>query len=943
MVEFGTALTAMDMLSRAFSGSTTDSKMDGELRECVKFGLEVALGQCGIDSSELPEAILMEVPAGAVSQLFGNLQQDPEGERAAYDAMAKILAVSSTFDDSQVDTTSILAGFAPAFLRSVRDKASRGGNPLFYKLVVDHLSALQTAEVVDPAEVVIKRRSNLWTLPIAPDPQMRPEVDTILSLIERHSCVTICGGPGSGKSTLAALVAESSITESCNLVWWMHATTRESLVSSCSALLSELGLPPSDDVLVQVRRLLATHERWFLILDDVADDTILSDIVPSRAATGKALITTRDPALTNVGETVPIGEADDETMRSIARALLPQSTSEGEIAGLADACVGSPLAIATTARYISMTGASPQQIEERLRTSPSGVLSHSIGAHYPESFVHVVQDAIKSIEHPHALLTLVATAVLGGRNLPREVLSQLEPRVAGEALDQHVAKLSALGLIGFSPAALACHSLIARLVVTAMKDSTEEVAARIVGACGDLSGGDEWSKLGDLADVAAISADWIPVEQADPSPHLELADSLKNAGMHRSALKHIEIARRATNNDESELSKILVIGANVQLSAGDARGAEITARRAADIAEKAGKYGLVASAFATLAWCHDHMGDRSRALIYAERALQLLPDTSDLIALRDHFAISELSDSEQLKRYRELAEDPSVHEQGRAMYFGMASRVAVRMQHLTEAVNLATQALETDRRTFDDHNIYVARDLNDLGTALIEAGQLDEAESHLRESIKIYESEISDHVLSVQPRTHLSRLLTARAWQSEDKPPPDLALLEEARAIVEPAVARQREVAPNTVEYSSALVALADSIAMSNGKRAIELLEHAVEVDRATFGELHIETSIDVLKLMEQHLFRGDYDDALRVLSLVKPALPKLETSYPQVVSQLLAFQVISIVSSPESGPIEIAEAKSLEPRLRSHQNDARVNQKIRGIIQHAVRQLEDL
>src|SRR5699024_3063564 len=317
----------------------------------------------------------------------------------------------------------------------------------------------------------------------------------------------------------------------------------------------------------------------------------------------------------------------------------------------------------------------------------------------------------------------------------------------------------------------------------------------------------------------------------------------------RSALKQIAWARRAANDDQSNLSKVLVVESNAQLSAGDPHGAELTAKRAANIAKNAGENGLVASAYATLAWCQDHMGDRRSALTYAESALQLLPDTSDLIALRDHFAISELSDSEQLKRYRELAEDRSVHEQGRALYLGMASRAAVRMQRLSEAVNLATQALETDRRIFDDHNIYVARDLNDLGTALVDAGRLDEAEPHLREAIEIYESEIPDHVLSVQPRTHLSRLLTARAWKSEDKPAPDLVLLEEARTIVEPAVARQREVAPNTAEYSSALVALADSLAPSNGKRAIELLEQAVEVDRATFGDSHIETSIDALKL----------------------------------------------------------------------------------------------
>src|SRR5699024_11506349 len=76
---------------------------------------------------------------------------------------------------------------------------------------------------------------------------------------------------------------------------------------------------------------------------------------------------------------------------------------------------------------------------------------------------------------------------------------------------------------------------------------------------------------------------------------------------------------------------------------------------------------------------------------------------------------------------------------------------------------------------------FTARDLNDLGQALIEAGELTESAEHLRRAISLYESELPEHGYSVQPRMHLARALTAQAMQEHPFTP---ALLEEAREVL---------------------------------------------------------------------------------------------------------------------------------------------------------------
>jgi hypothetical protein len=79
-------------------------------------------------------------------------------------------------------------------------------------------------------------------------------------------------------------------------VLWLQADTWEMLVSECTRLTSELGLPEQQEtekIVTQVQNWLRRHRHWLLILDNVEEpQQILNEFVPSPHY-GYILLTTR--------------------------------------------------------------------------------------------------------------------------------------------------------------------------------------------------------------------------------------------------------------------------------------------------------------------------------------------------------------------------------------------------------------------------------------------------------------------------------------------------------------------------------------------------------------------------------------------------------------------------------------------------------------------------
>src|SRR5690606_23853901 len=96
---------------------------------------------------------------------------------------------------------------------------------------------------------------------------------------------------------------------------------------------------------------------------------------------------------------------------------------------------------------------------------------------------------------------------------------------------------------------------------------------------------------------------------------------------------------------------------------------------------------------------------------------------------------------EHIDEYLALARNAALGAPGRALYFGLASRAATRLGRNADAIAYARRALELDRAQGRTRTVIVAHDLNDLGMALVDADELEEAEDVLRESLEIYESE----------------------------------------------------------------------------------------------------------------------------------------------------------------------------------------------------------
>ncbi|MGO8609947.1 tetratricopeptide repeat protein, partial [Rhizobium johnstonii] len=74
-------------------------------------------------------------------------------------------------------------------------------------------------------------------------------------------------------------------------------------------------------------------------------------------------------------------------------------------------------------------------------------------------------------------------------------------------------------------------------------------------------------------------------------------------------------------------------------------------------------------------------------------------------------------------------------------FLTMASRSCIDAGRPADAVAIAQRAVSVDRAVGGERSLHVARDLNDLGMALIAHGQLAEAAAALEESIQIYREE----------------------------------------------------------------------------------------------------------------------------------------------------------------------------------------------------------
>src|SRR5699024_1453424 len=159
----------------------------------------------------------------------------------------------------------------------------------------------------------------------------------------------------------------------------MDCSSREALEASCVELCLERGLAPGEDVVGQVKHLLAHHGTWLIVLDDAGRTG--EGLIPSGIRSVRTLTTSRS----SLG-------ADPDALLALGGA-----GREASLETIVEACDANPLAVATVCRYLAATGATEEDVLALLEETPDEVLDEPLGEHYPRTFTTVVTTALASI------------------------------------------------------------------------------------------------------------------------------------------------------------------------------------------------------------------------------------------------------------------------------------------------------------------------------------------------------------------------------------------------------------------------------------------------------------------------------------------------------------------------------------------------------------------
>ena len=135
----------------------------------------------------------------------------------------------------------------------------------------------------------------------------------------------ISGLGGIGKTQIALEYAYR-YREHYRAIFWVNASTRETLSADFASLATVLDLPEKheqdqDTVIRAVKRWLAGHDQWLLILDNVDTPEMVVDFLPTHTM-GDTLLTTRQQALGTVAQCIEVEKMrPDESMAFLLRRI----------------------------------------------------------------------------------------------------------------------------------------------------------------------------------------------------------------------------------------------------------------------------------------------------------------------------------------------------------------------------------------------------------------------------------------------------------------------------------------------------------------------------------------------------------------------------------------------------------------------------------------------
>jgi len=245
---------------------------------------------------------------------------------------------------------------------------------------------------------------------------------------------------GIGKTQTAAEYAYRYGDEYTH-VCWLYAANREALIADCVSLAALLDLPEMDgqdqqQIVAAVKRWLATHEGWLLIMDNADDLPLAQEFLPT-SHKGYILYTTRAQAAGAIAASIEVEQLNVQegtVLLLLWSKLLDRDTPLEQVQAADRAAAerivremdGLPLALVQAGAYVEETGCSLTDYLSLYATHRKGLLARRsrLFRDYPETVYTTWSLSFQQVEQesPAAADVLRLCAFLAADAIPEELL-----------------------------------------------------------------------------------------------------------------------------------------------------------------------------------------------------------------------------------------------------------------------------------------------------------------------------------------------------------------------------------------------------------------------------------------------------------------------------------------------------------------------------------------
>lgn len=294
----------------------------------------------------------------------------------------------------------------------------------------------------------------------------------------------ITGLGGVGKSQLAARYVQQHADDYAIVAWIRAEDGGIADLATLAARLLEpsVDVSPGDRAELALAWLSTCDERWLLVLDNIESPVQLERLCP-RTGTGRVLVTSRDRALRQFGQLVPVDVFDGATATAylVDRAERPGDDAAARQLAMALGCL--PLALSHAAAFCQ-SGTSFADYLELLGELPAPELFDS---HPETSYAQTVASTWKaSIERASAEAQLAGGMLelaghLGPDAIPRElfeVLADTRTAVSRKRLADAFNALARFSLATVEDDTVSVHRLLQKTIRDEAAAHGNEVAAR---------------------------------------------------------------------------------------------------------------------------------------------------------------------------------------------------------------------------------------------------------------------------------------------------------------------------------------------------------------------------------------------------------------------------------------------------------------------------------